>query len=97
VCVCEGGVTHREVQSQSARCVYVCVGLARIAYVIYIHGVYKVILAGKSPNIRCVQTVLANPTHVCIYVCVCVCVYVCVCVCVCVCVIKPTNRVKGCM
>ena len=39
-------------------------GLART---IYIYGVYTVILAGKSPNIRCIYTyiytVLVNPTH----------------------------------
>jgi len=39
-------------------------GLART---IYVYGVYTVILAGKSPNLRCIYTyiytVLANPTH----------------------------------
>jgi len=29
----------------------------------YIYGVYTVFLAGESPNIRCIYTVLANPTH----------------------------------
>jgi len=32
-------------------------------YTVHIHGVYAVFLVGKSPNIRCIYTVLANPTH----------------------------------
>jgi len=31
---------------------------------LYIYGVYTVCLAGKSPNIWCVCTVLANPTYI---------------------------------
>jgi len=41
-------------------------GLARTIYVyIYIYGVYTTFLAGKSPNIRCIYTVLANSSHDC--------------------------------
>ena len=29
----------------------------------YIYGVYTVFLAGRSPNIRCIYRVLANPMN----------------------------------
>ena len=43
---------------------HTCVRLARTIYIRFIYG----ILAGKSPNIRRLYIVLANPTHVVGYV-----------------------------
>ena len=78
-------------------CVYVraCMHMYRVGqnhiYTVYIryfgqgnHQIYG--------HIRCIYTVLANPTYVfmylCVFVCACVraCVRACVCECVCVCV-----------
>ena len=50
------------------RCVFGIFGREITIYTVYVYGsgqlyVYTVFLAGKSPNVRCIHTVLANPSH----------------------------------
>jgi len=86
--VCRVGQNHVYI-----RCIYVklVISLPNLPYIhrIYIYmvlanSIYTVLLAGRSPNIRCIYTALANPTHMPLWhvllrfgQSVCVCVFVC--------------------